>query len=1186
MRGMGNFLAAASLGALTMHSALAGPTGENIVGGSAVITRPDVSTTVIDQSSQRVVIEWGSFNVGATERVEFVQPDATAAALNRILDQNPSQILGSIEANGRVLLINPNGIIFGSNAWVNVGSLIASSLDLDNDAFLNTDNWVFGNAGGATGGLVLNQGLLEAASDISLFGGAVENTGSIVVAELGRVNLAAGSQVTVDFDGDGLLQFAVSGAVAENLDARAAAVANAGSISAPGGQVLLSAEVANDVFAQVVNNQGVIAAGDVVTENGRVFLVGVGGDVVNSGEITASELGMEASGSIASNAAIEAGALELIAGEGISIGAADISVTGNAGFTAGGDVRLDGHISAFRIDVSSGGSIEGSGLLSSGVLRLAAGEGIGAAGNAMNIAAEELVLSAGNGAYLQEADDIILAGIDVASGNFSLVAAGDILQSGSINVLAGATRLEANDITANDADNVFGDSLSLTGRNVAVTSSGALTFGDSDISGTLTVTANGDISDAGMMQVLGNATFDAGGNAITLDGADGTGSDFNAVGVVSASNVSIVDVNGVTLGHAGSGINAATLTVNAASAHVAGAVTLAGALDLDVAGDFVSDGTIAAGSVDVLAGGSTTINADIASTGAIRLQSGTDLAVASRVEAQDSVSLVAAGAISLANANIEAYGAGNDVEISGASIDLAGARVTAGEGSISLQARAGGIDDSQGEGLLAANQLSLDSAAGIGETNFINTNVTSVNAVAADGIRISEANALSVNASAGGDVELRTLNGSMTIGALETTAGDVTINVNGAGNGVTIHSLDAGDGELRVTTASGSISGPGNISAGTAVLDAGNASIILGNDPASVINFGSIDVRGGSVEINEDSAMHITRLVADSAILRAQGDITDAADAQITVSGSAVFEADGGDIILGDSAIDQFDVGTLGLRGGNAMVIADGAVNLDGVDVVTLAVQADGDVTDSGAVVATDANLRATGDIVLDHAANDFGRVEASAGGVIVLNDINSVTLDGLAAVNGIAVTAGGDIDAADLLVSGGLDDNDVVLEAGGAMTLAGIVAGGAGDVRLEAAGSIISTGNGVRADRLDIDAGGGVDLVTDVAALQAISRGAGDIVIAESNDILLDGVVNEAGAVEVTAAGAVTAAGVRATGGDITMDALDALVLAAGTTMESDGKVSLQGATLDMQGTVIATGNVEAIASLGNLGM
>src|SRR5690606_4388270 len=110
IRGMGNFLAAASLGALTMHSALAGPTGENIVGGSAVITRPDAGTTVIDQSSQRVVIEWDSFNVGATERVEFVQPDASAAALNRILDQNPSQILGSFESNGQWLLSNLHDI--------------------------------------------------------------------------------------------------------------------------------------------------------------------------------------------------------------------------------------------------------------------------------------------------------------------------------------------------------------------------------------------------------------------------------------------------------------------------------------------------------------------------------------------------------------------------------------------------------------------------------------------------------------------------------------------------------------------------------------------------------------------------------------------------------------------------------------------------------------------------------------------------------------------------------------------------------------------------------------------------------------------------------------------------------------------------------------------------------------------
>src|SRR5690606_23357791 len=136
-------------------------------------------------------------------------------------------------------------------------------------------NWNFGNADGSTGGIIVNHGLLQAAEGgtISLFGGAVVNTGTII-ANYGSVNLAAGEQVTIDFDGDGLIQFAVDGAVLDNALGLDAAVSNSGTVRADSGRVLLSAASANDVFAQVVNNSGVVAANGVATDGGRVFLTG------------------------------------------------------------------------------------------------------------------------------------------------------------------------------------------------------------------------------------------------------------------------------------------------------------------------------------------------------------------------------------------------------------------------------------------------------------------------------------------------------------------------------------------------------------------------------------------------------------------------------------------------------------------------------------------------------------------------------------------------------------------------------------------------------------------------------------------------------------------------------------------------------------------------------------------------
>ena len=108
-RGCALSLAVASL----TFGAAAGPQGGEVVDGNANIGRAENGTTLINQLSDRVAIDWESFNVAADERVVFQQPTSSSTALNRIFDQNPSQIFGAIDANGRILLINPNGMLFG-----------------------------------------------------------------------------------------------------------------------------------------------------------------------------------------------------------------------------------------------------------------------------------------------------------------------------------------------------------------------------------------------------------------------------------------------------------------------------------------------------------------------------------------------------------------------------------------------------------------------------------------------------------------------------------------------------------------------------------------------------------------------------------------------------------------------------------------------------------------------------------------------------------------------------------------------------------------------------------------------------------------------------------------------------------------------------------------------------------------
>ena len=105
----------------------AAPTGGTIVGGDGSIDQSGVNTTIV-QNTDRLAIDWESFNVGSQERVEFIQPDADSVALNRILGNEASQIFGRLDANGHVILMNPNGVFFGENASVNVGGLVASGL--------------------------------------------------------------------------------------------------------------------------------------------------------------------------------------------------------------------------------------------------------------------------------------------------------------------------------------------------------------------------------------------------------------------------------------------------------------------------------------------------------------------------------------------------------------------------------------------------------------------------------------------------------------------------------------------------------------------------------------------------------------------------------------------------------------------------------------------------------------------------------------------------------------------------------------------------------------------------------------------------------------------------------------------------------------------------------------------------
>ena len=295
------------------------PAGGVVATGGANISSGAGSTT-INQSTSSAAINWQSFNIAAGESVQFVQPNSSSVTLNRVLGADPSSIMGNLTANGKVFLVNPNGVLFGKGASVNVGGLVASTLNVTDTDFM-AGNYRFSGNSGST---LLNQGAINADGGyVALLGANVSNEG-VIAAKLGTVALAAGQAVTLDLAGDGLLNVTVHQGAVNAL------VQNGGLIRADGGQVLLSAQSAGSLLRSAVNNTGVIQAQTLENRNGTIRLLGdmQSGTVNVSGTLEASGLG-----------AGQTGGTVTATGQHVGLFGGQIKTSGDAG---GGTVLIGG----------------------------------------------------------------------------------------------------------------------------------------------------------------------------------------------------------------------------------------------------------------------------------------------------------------------------------------------------------------------------------------------------------------------------------------------------------------------------------------------------------------------------------------------------------------------------------------------------------------------------------------------------------------------------------------------------------------------------------------------------------------------------------------------------------------------------------------------------------------------------
>jgi filamentous hemagglutinin family protein len=339
-------LATTALMPLGIVAAAANPLGSQVVGGSANVQGRGTSTVTVTQSTDKAIINWQTFNISKGETTQFVQPNSSSVTLNRVTGNLGASVLdGTLTANGRVFLVNPDGILFGANSKVNTGSFLATTNDIRNADFM-AGRYQF-NIPGRPDASIVNLGTITAQNGgfAALVAPGVRNTGTIT-ARLGTVGLAAGNNFSLDFYGDRLITLGINDSIAAKVIDVAtgqplnALVQNDGKLKANGGRVELTAAATRQVVDSVINNTGVIEANSIGSKNGMIVLGAATAADKPAGTPTQT---VKLSGTIsaAGKKKDTKGGTIVVIGENIQLSSATIDASGQAG---GGKVLIGGDV--------------------------------------------------------------------------------------------------------------------------------------------------------------------------------------------------------------------------------------------------------------------------------------------------------------------------------------------------------------------------------------------------------------------------------------------------------------------------------------------------------------------------------------------------------------------------------------------------------------------------------------------------------------------------------------------------------------------------------------------------------------------------------------------------------------------------------------------------------------------------
>ncbi len=504
----------------------ANPSGEKLIQGNVEFSRSGDTLNVL-QSSDKAIIEWQDFSIGKLERTLFEQPGSSAAALNRVTGSSASQIEGLLQANGRIWLINQNGILVGPNGTVDVGGLLMSTLDVSNSAFLGGGDV---SLNGASTQGVVNLGRITATQggEIILAGHTVRNEGQIGAVD-GRVVIAAGNEVVINSGVAGNVF------VTNRAPGNGTGVENTGMIE--GANVSLAGH--GNSYAMAIMNSGSIRAKQAERIGGRVQLTATGGaSIVNTGVVDAS--GLTAGGEI-----------QIQAGTGAVQNSGTLDVSSSGGI--GGNVTVQGGQIAFqdgstiRANGTSGGGVSVAGeAIRSGVLSRVEANGTVGNGGGIRMGATGLVQS--EGAMLASGaiggGSITLTGRDLIVTNTSTLGTSGQNLGGSI-VLSALDSIHL-DGTLESLGDAIGGSVLVSANNVlmgqtAVVDASGATGGTVQANATDQLLVAGQIRAAGTDGIGGTVQLNGGDVTVATTGrVDATGSEAGGAVTVAAVNEAMI----------------------------------------------------------------------------------------------------------------------------------------------------------------------------------------------------------------------------------------------------------------------------------------------------------------------------------------------------------------------------------------------------------------------------------------------------------------------------------------------------------------------------------------------------------------------------------------------------------------------------------------------------------------------